>query len=116
MPSFLTHSLVICGTALAVLTAPVQAQQAPGRPPQPDPARGQALAERLCSNCHEVGPGQSANAKVEPPSFRAIARRPGQTAEGLAGKIIVPHPEMPAVPVTLPEIRDLVVYILSLKE
>jgi mono/diheme cytochrome c family protein len=81
---------------------------------KPDPARGRELAQRLCSNCHDVGNG-SATARIEPPSFRSIAARPGQTAEGLAGKIIVPHPEMPTVPITLAEIRDIVGYIESLK-
>jgi hypothetical protein len=37
------------------------------------------------------------------------------SAEQLAGRIIVPHPEMPGVQLTTREIRDIVSYILSLK-
>jgi hypothetical protein len=53
--------------------------------------------------------------RVDVPSFPAIANRPGATAERLAGKIIVPHPAMPGVPLTVSEIRDIVTYIMSLK-
>lgn len=49
------------------------------------------------------------------PSFPAIAGRPGVTAEHLAGRIIVPHPAMPGVPLTAAEIRDIVTYIITLK-
>lgn len=90
------------------------ADAAMAQPPKPDPVKGRDLAQRLCSNCHDIGNG-AGTARVEPPSFQAIARRPGQTAEGLAGKIIIPHPEMPTVPITLSEIRDIVGYIESLK-
>jgi hypothetical protein len=44
-----------------------------------------------------------------------IGNRPGVTAEHLAGKIIIPHPAMPGVPLTSAEIRDIVAYIMSLK-
>jgi hypothetical protein len=44
-----------------------------------------------------------------------MADRQGASAQQLAGRIIVPHPAMPGVPLTLNEIRDLVTYIMSLK-
>jgi hypothetical protein len=53
--------------------------------------------------------------RADVPSFLAIARRPGSTAEYLAGKIIVPHPAMPGVALTADEIRDIVAYIVTLK-
>ncbi len=99
-------ALFLAGAAPVALAQPA---------PKSDPARGQALAARLCSNCHDVGAQQSPAARIEPPSFRAIAGR-GYSAEALAGKIIIPHPEMPAVAITLPEIRDLIAYIQSLKD
>lgn len=40
---------------------------------------------------------------------------PGGTPEQIAGRIIVPHPEMPGVSLTAAEIRDIVAYIVSLK-
>ncbi|MFZ4808837.1 MAG: c-type cytochrome [Hyphomicrobiaceae bacterium] len=102
-------ALALLSTAALVTTAAAQGTK-------PDPAKGQALAQRLCSNCHNVGgPGAPAG-RPEVPGFVTIAKRPGQTAEGLAGKIIIPHPEMPTISVTLPEIRDIVAYIQSLKD
>jgi hypothetical protein len=48
-------------------------------------------------------------------SFPSIANRPGVTAESLAGRIIVPHPAMPNVQLTVRELREVIAYILSLK-
>jgi len=80
-----------------------------------DPAAGREVAERLCSNCHAVA-ANSQSARGDVPPFGTIARLPDQTAERLAGKIIVPHPAMPSVQLTLDEIRNVVAYILSLRD
>jgi len=101
--------------ALALVSAAALVTTAAAQGTKPDPVKGQALAQRLCSNCHNVG-GGTQTGRPEVPSFATIAKRPGQTAEGLAGKIIIPHPEMPTISVTLPEIRDIVAYIQSLKD
>ena len=50
------------------------------------------------------------------PSLPTIANRPGANAEHLAGRIIIPHPAMPGVPLTIAEIRDIVAYIVSLRK
>lgn len=98
--------------AVAVTLAPAAAQVLG---PLADPAAGREVAERLCSNCHAVTPdAQSTRADVPP--FGAIARLPDQTAERLAGRIIIPHPSMPSVQLTIDEIRNVVAYILSLKD
>jgi cytochrome c len=80
-----------------------------------NPQRGHELAETLCTNCHAVDRKSSSPMQADVPSFPAIAKRTGTTAEHLAGKIIVPHPAMPGVPLTAAEIRDIVAYILTLK-
>jgi hypothetical protein len=54
--------------------------------------------------------------RADVPSFPTIASRPGISAEHLAGRIIIPHPAMPGVPLTTAEIRDIVAYILSLRK
>jgi cytochrome c len=99
------------GIALLCLTASAATCTA-----QPaDAKHGHALAARLCAQCHLVD-GGSPNARLaDVPSFSAIAARPGVSAEQLAGRIIIPHPEMPGVQLTTREIRDVVSYILSLK-
>ena len=76
---------------------------------------GRELSERLCTNCHAVDARPSGPARADVPSFASIAGRPGVTAERLAGHIIIPHPAMPGVQLTMAEIRDVVAYILSLK-
>lgn len=78
-------------------------------------SRGKELAESLCSVCHEVGNVPSTSPKTEIPSFVSIANRPGQTQEKIVGSIIFPHPEMPRVSFTNKDLKDLSLYILSLK-
>lgn len=102
----------LLSTAL-FLTAVASPALADGGPA--DTARGLELARKLCSNCHLVGPGEAEPVRPYAPPFTAIASHAGQTPERLAGAIIVPHPEMPMVPLTIKEIRDIVGYIMSLK-
>ena len=82
----------------------------------PNPKTGQELAEKLCISCHIVGrQAPSANVSADVPSFVAIANKSGQTAEAIAGRIVVPHPPMPQIHLTRDEIADLAAYILSLR-
>ena len=53
---------------------------------------------------------------VDVPSFTAIANKKGQTIEGIAGRIVVPHPPMPQVQLTRADIAALSTYIFSLRE
>lgn len=83
----------------------------------PDAKAGQEIASKLCSGCHIVE-AKAANAAVpaDVPSFAAIANKPGQTAETIAGRIVVPHPPMPTINLTREEIGDVAAYILTLRE
>ena len=96
---------------LALLATSALAQPAP---PPGSQQRGRELSERLCSNCHAVDARPSATLRTDVPSFPTIAGRPGVSAQRLAGAIIIPHPAMPGVQLTVAEIRDIVAYILSL--
>lgn len=103
-----------CGVALAAgllaLAQPAHAQTAASI------ARGREIAERACSGCHAIdSPKQSIFQGSDVPSFRAIAARPKQSAGRLETYVMVPHRPMPAIPLELSEIRDVVAYILSLK-
>jgi mono/diheme cytochrome c family protein len=80
------------------------------------PQRGRDLSQKLCTNCHAVEAHPSGPMRADVPSFAAIAARPDVSASKLAGAIIIPHPAMPGVQLTVAEIRDVVAYILSLKE
>jgi mono/diheme cytochrome c family protein len=76
---------------------------------------GHELAAKLCSNCHAVEPAGVVTGRADVPSFRAIAKGPRATPERLASAIILPHPEMPGVPLTRAETRAIIDYIMSLK-
>ena len=106
----LTNTLAILGFCLASGIAPSQAQMGLA-----DTKRGQELSQRLCSGCHSVSPGSTATINADVPTFAAIAGKPDTTAEHLAGRIIVPHPPMPNVQLTVAEMRDIIAYILSLR-
>jgi hypothetical protein len=66
-----------------------------------------ALADRLAA-LTAMRRASSSSIRADVPNFPTIANRPGATAEHLAGRIIVPHPAMPGVPLTTPEIRYVV--------
>ena len=79
-----------------------------------DPVSGRNLARQWCSECHLVESGQAA-ASDEAPPFMAIADDPDTTPGGLATWLSDPHPPMPKLQISRPDIDDLVAYILSLK-
>jgi mono/diheme cytochrome c family protein len=81
-----------------------------------DTSHERELADKLCSTCHEVEPGSNETLKTDIPTFSSIANRPDQSAERLAGAIILsPHPEMPKAALTNRELRDIISYLMSLR-
>lgn len=103
--------LGLAAIVAGLLSAPAASYAASG-----DTAKGQALAKRLCSNCHVIGDeAASATISADVPSFKSIAGLPDQSPERIAGRIVVPHPPMPQIELTRNEIRDLAAYIMSLK-
>jgi mono/diheme cytochrome c family protein len=83
----------------------------------PSPAtRGKEIAERVCSGCHAVDDRQGGTFQgTDVPSFKELANRPRRTPETLQSFIMTPRHPMPAIPLELKEIRDVVAYIESLK-
>jgi mono/diheme cytochrome c family protein len=106
----MSRNAAFCAGAvlLALLTGPVVAQPASS-------ARGHELSQRLCTGCHAVEARPTGPIKADVPTFAAIAARPDVSAQHIAGAIIIPHPAMPGVQLTIAEIRDIVAYIVSLK-
>lgn len=101
---------------LALMATILAAGSLPGHTASGDATSGQALAKRLCSNCHIIGDeAAAATISADVPSFKSIANLPDQSPERIAGRIVVPHPPMPQIEVTRNEIRDLAAYIMSLK-
>lgn len=88
------------------LAAPAQALD--------DPANGKRIAERWCSACHLVAPGQAV-ATVAAPPFASIAERSSKELDKLETFLADPHPVMPNLSLTRREIADLVAHIRSLR-
>lgn len=110
------RSRSIAGVVLAMATVAAPAFAAGPLTPKPDPVKGRALAERACVACHVVSKPASSTIAADVPSFVAIANKPGQTMEAIAGRIVIPHPPMPAIALSREEIGNVVAYIMTLKE
>ncbi len=105
------HVLVVGVVVSAALAGAALAQV------HPDAKTGRKIAEKLCVGCHTVGAEASGSTvAADVPSFARIASKPGQTAQGIAGAIVVPHPPMPQIQLTREEIGDIAAYILTLKQ
>lgn len=76
-----------------------------------DPTRGREIAQRWCSECHVVAPGQS-HGSDGVPTFAQIGRS-DQFDEGSLSAFLAapPHSRMPNLSLTRSEIADLAAYI-----
>ena len=84
-------------------------------PKEPSATDGRRLAERFCTVCHVVSGKADASVPVGPPPFKAIANKPGQTAEHIKGVLIQPHAPMPDLQLTNDEIQSLLAYLQTLR-
>lgn len=81
-----------------------------------DPARGFAYAVETCALCHAVELGDRDSPIYEAPSFQEIAETPGISEIALVSFFQTSHPSMPNLVVPAADARDLIAYILSLKD
>jgi mono/diheme cytochrome c family protein len=84
--------------------------------PKPDAQKGRVLAERACVACHVVTERAVSPVAADVPTFAAIANKPDQTMEAVAGRIVIPHPPMPAIALSREEIGNVVAYIMTLRK
>jgi len=77
-----------------------------------DAAHGEALARRWCASCHVVANDQTRGTD-NVPTFAAMAKMPGFSAEKIAQFLMDPHPKMPDMQLDRGEARDLGAYIQS---
>jgi len=82
----------------------------------PDAKTGHKIASKLCTGCHIVDSQAGGTVSADVPSFVEIANLPNQTAEAIAGRIVIPHPPMPKIQLTREEIGDVAAYIMSLRK
>ncbi len=115
----LAMAAVLCALA-GVLFTPVRAQE----PAQADDVRaGRALSLKLCTACHLVLPNQEMMPLLRPPApaFRAIANRPGVTADSLRRFLSETHSsirstkDMPNPELTEDQTRQAVAFLMSLR-
>lgn len=79
-----------------------------------DVVRGEELARSLCAKCHfAVGNGEMTG-RSGVPTFAAIAKRQGQTFEGVVRWLRSSPSIMPNHNLTQNEILDLAAYVMSL--
>jgi mono/diheme cytochrome c family protein len=79
------------------------------------PARGLALAQRLCTQCHAVEKEQPQSPNENAPRFQVIASVPGMTSIALSAALNTSHQSMPNIMLTPDERANIIAYILSLK-
>lgn len=109
----LQRAVVLSAAAIAIVVSAGAAQAQV----HPDAKTGKAIAEKLCVGCHIVSAATTGAAMpTDVPPFVVIANKPGQTAQAIAGAIVVPHPPMPQIQLTREEIGDIAAYILTLRK
>ena len=103
---------------------------APGATGQSEPAQGNVEAGRsmallACTGCHIVAPDQPFKpvrvGPLQPPDFKDIANRPGLTADSLRHHLetlpdVPQNAHMPNMVLSSEELRDVVAFILSLRD
>ena len=72
---------------------------------------GRRIAARWCAACHMIAPDQRPGSP-DAPSFAAVAQR--YDSKELSLILTAPYPRMPNMPLSQPEIADLVAYIRTL--
>lgn len=78
---------------------------------------GRRFALNNCQPCHIVAPTQSAEIRfANAPEFHAIADAANTTPLALAVWLTNPHPTMPTLVLSPQEARNVIAYILSLRE
>lgn len=76
---------------------------------------GLAYARENCTECHAVDPGEFESPNPDAPPFQEIADIPAMSELALLSFFQTPHELMPNFMVPAAEQRNLIAYILSLK-
>ncbi|MDF2971494.1 MAG: cytochrome c [Microvirga sp.] len=81
-----------------------------------DPRLGLDVARESCATCHAILRVEDRSPNPNAPSFSHIAKVPGMTAMALHVALQSPHKTMPNLMFEPDELRNLIAYILTLKE
>ena len=91
-----------------LFTAPVAAQEAG------DPQAGATYAKQYCARCHAIA-NEDASPEHTAPRWKDVANTSGMTATALTVWLQTSHPTMPNIIIAPNDMRNVVAYILSLK-
>ena len=100
---------VVCFT-IATTAGSAQAQQSG------DAQQGLRLAREACAPCHLVVKEAGRSTNPDAPTFEAIAKTSGLTSAALTLMLQTSHNKMPNIVLKGDDLKDIVAYILSLKE
>jgi mono/diheme cytochrome c family protein len=101
----------LCLILLVTLTAGQAAAQESG-----DRTKGHAVARDVCARCHAVEGDEGRSPVSGAPSFRRIANAPDMSEIALSVLLRTPHKTMPNLTFEPDELRDVVAYIMSLRD
>ncbi len=82
--------------------------------PAQDIENGRRLSERLCSECHAIGPAPAKSSQVL--SFATIAARRGISSDMISSFLLLPHATMPNLPLSRKDAQDIAAFILEPKK
>ncbi|MEX2299009.1 MAG: cytochrome c [Dongiaceae bacterium] len=80
-----------------------------------DPARGRAVAEQYCSECHRVSPEQETVAFAGAPDFAQVNSLDPEDWQPIVDEMASTHIEMPRSPDWETEKADVIAWIRSLE-
>ena len=101
-PDTVAIGIVLSGFLLAQTGLPAFAAES---------AKGGRIAERWCSSCHAIAPGQP-SANADAPSFAAIST--ARKVPDITAFLSRTHPNMPDMALSREEISDLIAFMQSL--
>jgi len=110
------RNLIGTATGIVLALAAMTAAAGSARAQQPGNAeRGLSLAQKICSECHLVDKVAGRSTNPDAPTFETIAKTPGLTSAALTVALRTSHRTMPNIVIKEDDSRDIVAYILSLK-
>ena len=95
---------------IATMAGSTQAQQVG------DARQGLTLAREVCAPCHLVVKEAGRSTNPDAPTFGAIAKTSGLTSAALTVMLQTSHNNMPNIVLKGDDLKNIVAYILSLKE
>ena len=79
-----------------------------------DVENGRRLSERLCSECHAVGPATGKSKGL--PSFASIAAKENITSDMIVSFLLLPHATMSTPPLRRKDAQEIAAFIIAMKK